>query len=479
MKNLKLLVVAALLVAIAILVENSSKPTVTTDPLAGKNLLEATEIDQVREIALTSDQGKIQLKFADNAWRLPDYANMQADRNKVEDLFQRLNNTKIIELVSSNVQRHKDLGVASIAADALPEGQEALNIVMKNDQGTDIKNLVLGKGRQARVIDGGQGWGSDGQYCRMASSAAVYLLNNLFYAEKNLKNWLSKELLKLEAATISKISWSGSDKNTQRFSLERTCATDSLVLSDLAADKQTVAINAASAANFFAMLMFEDIIATTAPELYPDLKEHTALTVDTFSGLQVNMKISSAAVELPGQAKSHIFLLTANYEGTDTELKKIAAELNHNGSKAVYTMGEERFKPVLITVADLSEDKPAPQPETESATAAPAAENTVSASHILLAYEGADRSSATRSDEEAKKLADELLKKINAGEDFDKLAEENSDCPSGKSAKGSLGEFGRGAMAKEFEEGAFALKVGEISPVIKTAFGYHIIRRDK
>jgi parvulin-like peptidyl-prolyl isomerase len=89
------------------------------------------------------------------------------------------------------------------------------------------------------------------------------------------------------------------------------------------------------------------------------------------------------------------------------------------------------------------------------------------------------RSKATRTEEEAKKLADELLAKIKKGESIEKLAQENSDCPSGKSKKGSLGEFPKGVMAKEFEETAFSLKVGEISKVVKTEFGYHIIRRDK
>ncbi|HAE40273.1 MAG TPA: parvulin peptidyl-prolyl isomerase [Candidatus Riflebacteria bacterium] len=103
----------------------------------------------------------------------------------------------------------------------------------------------------------------------------------------------------------------------------------------------------------------------------------------------------------------------------------------------------------------------------------------VEATHILVAWQGAERSSATRSKEEARKLIDDLHAKIKKGADIGDLANENSDCPSGKSASGSLGSFGRGMMAKPFEDAAFSLKVGEVSAVVETGFGYHLIRRDK
>jgi peptidyl-prolyl cis-trans isomerase C len=68
-----------------------------------------------------------------------------------------------------------------------------------------------------------------------------------------------------------------------------------------------------------------------------------------------------------------------------------------------------------------------------------------------------------------------LLKKVKAGGDFAALAKENSDCPS-KERGGDLGFFDRGTMVKEFADTAFAMKVGEISGVVETQFGYHIIK---
>ena len=72
----------------------------------------------------------------------------------------------------------------------------------------------------------------------------------------------------------------------------------------------------------------------------------------------------------------------------------------------------------------------------------------------------------------------DLVKKLTAGESFESLAKDHSQCPSGKSG-GSLGEFGRGMMVKPFEEAAFALEVGKVSDPVKTQFGYHLIKRTK
>ena len=77
---------------------------------------------------------------------------------------------------------------------------------------------------------------------------------------------------------------------------------------------------------------------------------------------------------------------------------------------------------------------------------------------------------------EKQSLANQLLERIKEGESFEKLAQENS-IDSSRKRGGDLGFFGRGVMVREFEKAAFGLEVGEVSQVVKTQFGYHIIKR--
>jgi len=95
------------------------------------------------------------------------------------------------------------------------------------------------------------------------------------------------------------------------------------------------------------------------------------------------------------------------------------------------------------------------------------------ASHILIQLEeGADEAAVTA----ARKKAEDLVVRLNAGESFEKLAKENSDDPGSAEMGGDLGYFGRGLMEPDFEEVAFSLKQGEVSEQVLTSFGYHIIK---
>jgi peptidyl-prolyl cis-trans isomerase C len=69
-----------------------------------------------------------------------------------------------------------------------------------------------------------------------------------------------------------------------------------------------------------------------------------------------------------------------------------------------------------------------------------------------------------------------VLERLTKGENFSAIAKDVSLCPS-KKRGGDLGTFGRGQMVKEFENAAFVLEKGQISGIVKTQFGYHIIKR--
>ncbi len=97
----------------------------------------------------------------------------------------------------------------------------------------------------------------------------------------------------------------------------------------------------------------------------------------------------------------------------------------------------------------------------------------VKASHILVRV---DAGSGDEIKAAARKKAETILAELKGGADFAELAKEKSDDTSSGARGGDLGYFGKGRMVKEFETAAFALKPGELSGIVETTFGYHIIK---
>lgn len=157
---------------------------------------------------------------------------------------------------------------------------------------------------------------------------------------------------------------------------------------------------------------------------------------------------------------------------TDADIQK-----QYDANKAQYQQ-PEKFG---FRVAVLSQDKVAANlqiSEQELRTQYAAAVDNfrspeqVHARHILLGIDG-------KSDAEKKTIrakAEDLIKQAKGGADFGELAKKNSEDSGNASMGGDLSTFARGAMAKEFEDAAFALKPNEISGVVTTQFGYHIIQ---
>lgn len=135
--------------------------------------------------------------------------------------------------------------------------------------------------------------------------------------------------------------------------------------------------------------------------------------------------------------------------------------------------------PASSGVSSDAEPPAAARPPARRAAGSADAPKRIGARHVLIQWMGSDRAgkSVLRTREQAQVLAQEVLKRAKAGEDLGRLANEYSDEPNAGARGGSLGRFSKGQMVGAFEQVAFQLEVGEISDIVETPFGFHIIQR--
>ena len=105
--------------------------------------------------------------------------------------------------------------------------------------------------------------------------------------------------------------------------------------------------------------------------------------------------------------------------------------------------------------------------------------NEVGARHILImhAQSKSKPPNVTRTRDEARARAEEVIAKLAKGAVFEELVNQYSDEPGAPERHGDLGVFDRAQMVKPFADAAFSLKVGEISIIVETPFGFHVIKR--
>lgn len=117
-------------------------------------------------------------------------------------------------------------------------------------------------------------------------------------------------------------------------------------------------------------------------------------------------------------------------------------------------------------------------PPTTEIRVPPTTDRRFAARHILVTYQGAVGAlpTITRTKEEARARVEEAKAKIAGGADFAEMAKAYSDDSTGPRG-GDLGGFDEGTMVKPFEAALRLLKPGEISPVVETEFGFHLIQR--
>ena len=174
------------------------------------------------------------------------------------------------------------------------------------------------------------------------------------------------------------------------------------------------------------------------------------------------------------KVKLQVIAFTADRFRDKVSLSDADVASYFDAHKAEYRVGEQRSVKYLLLDRDQARQK----------VVVPAADiqryyndniqqyqtpEQVRASHILLKTEG-------KNDADVKKRAEALLAQVKGGADFAALARKESEDEGSKDNGGDLGLFGKGRMVPEFEAAAFAMQPGQTSDLVKSQFGYHIIR---
>jgi len=180
-----------------------------------------------------------------------------------------------------------------------------------------------------------------------------------------------------------------------------------------------------------------------------------------------NEKASIEYIKIP------LARLETSGEPSDAELKAY-----YEKHKDRYRVPEQRKIKYLLVESVKVRQKTVPpeaqlRAEYESRKASFAVPEQVVAAHILIKPEEAK---GPEGDAAAKGKAGMLAERAKKGEDFAKLANENTDDPSGKGSGGQLPPFSKGQMVPEFDEAVFSMAPGEIRGPIKSQFGYHVIK---
>lgn len=166
-------------------------------------------------------------------------------------------------------------------------------------------------------------------------------------------------------------------------------------------------------------------------------------------------------------------LVLAGIFGFFGAFNSLAAKLGYKGMPSLAAAQESH-----TSAPETPKPPDTPKPPTQAPQQQPPREM-FGAKHLLVMYKGSQRApeNVTRTKDEAKARAEEARKKAKAGTKFEDLVKEYSDEPGAAQRGGDLGKFPKGRMVGAFQEGLEKTKVGDVSDLVETPFGFHVILR--
>jgi hypothetical protein len=464
MTNRQLLILA--IVTVIMVAATVALHTVGETPqrefVPGSRLVQGLDPEGVQRIVIKSGGDSVTLEMKEGRPVVVDKHHYPVSGRQINDLFFKITEIRCGMLITDNPANHAELQVAEAA-----KGQDdAVEVAFYAQDGSLLVGVFKGKDTD-----------SGGSYVRLAGDNRVYATEKSLWLNTNALDYVDKSLVEADKEQIVKVE----ARNPQgSYTIVRDDEGNP-VLQNIPEGQQAKAFEVGNVFGSLTGLNLVDVF----PADDPKVKD---LVWDATYKCRLENHLTYVAA-LAKQDTTHYVRLSAEFprgisverpkeDEQDAELKKKAAIFE--AARETLPRFNARHKGWVYELSSYeAEQLRKPMTELVEPVADPDAPSEVSARHILIAYQGAERSEATRSKEAAKKLAEELLAKVQANPDtLAELAKKHSDCSS-KDKGGDLGSFKKGAMAPNFEKAAFALKVGEVSELVETPFGYHIIQRTK
>ncbi len=446
-----LLVAAAVLTALAgflYLGEEKSGSEFTS----GTPLIEGLPLEDVQKIEVESAGESVTLQRSGKSYVIANKDNYPAHTEKVNSLLTNVVDIRCQKKVTDSNENHANLGVTK-------DSDDATSVTFFDSEGNSLVGLIKGKSDP----------NSSGAYVRMMGKDTVYVSQQRLSLNSTFLDYVDRELLSLSKDQIESVKASLKASSYELVKGEE----GEIALKNVPKGKTAKESSLDTVFTALSNLRMDGIEKADGLDVKWDgdyrcrLDNGITYRIRTAKKDETNYAVLSAEADTP----------EVNITGTESDEKlKEKKEAKQKAKKAAetvrkfnaqhegwaYEIANWRAKKLRKPLSELVEKKEPTK---------------ISDRQILISYKDAKESKSDRSKSEAKKLAEEAQKKAAKQDaDFAALAKEYSDGPSADKG-GDLGSFEKGTKNEKFEDAAFALDVGEVSDVVESPYGFHIIKR--
>ncbi len=448
--------IAVLLIVAAAVSVNKREEGVAPEEAVEVQLLPPDTADRMKDAArIVIDQAEETVtleKAEDGRWTVEENEGFWANEEKIRLILTGFGRFEPLERKTGNPDLYEKLGVN----DPEEDGSSGIRVTVADAGGDEIVEAILG-----RVQSGSQGLQK--RYMRVPGNEHAWLVQTPLDASGGKNNFTFRQIIDIEPdrwASFNVDTW----KEPEVISADKpTSDSTDWIVADIPEDKE---ISSQTSLNSFVRPFQRMNHAGVSREVMADdsYTSESFFSGRTWDGFVLDVELR--ADENDDFWARFVASADETAESYSEDTLEEVERINNDLGDWMFKLSRWHSNSLTNNRDSFLKLKPA---------------DPIEAAHILVAWKGSGAEVETeRTKEEAKTRADELLQQLREDPDmFAELAEFESDDAEAAQEGGFLGEFEKGLFEDSFDEAAFSLEVGEISDVVETSRGFHIIRRTK